>query len=210
MELGAVAQESAVQSMLMKMDQRMDELSAMVKGGDNRSKGGGDGKGWSNYKGPWTGPGSSAKGKDGKGKGKGAPSALAVAHRRAQDGGNKAQVVCPTQQRRGHCDFEQRTGRPCRFMHVKNLPPTLAAVDGLISSDLRGFNLTYDCEDNTYVCGECATAPKNGTEAPALASVIENEVAKTAAELSEEWEFTVYDNSSTSGGRAPGFPGHSH
>ena len=40
-------------------------------------------------------------------------------------------------------------------MHVKNLPGKISAIDGLISTDLKGLPITTDFANNVHVCGTC-------------------------------------------------------
>ena len=39
---------------------------------------------------------------------------------------------------------------------MKNLPAQISAIDGLVSSDLKGLPIQADFASNTYVCGECS------------------------------------------------------
>ena len=209
MELGEISSSlgpqeplTTVQQQLATAQKQVAELSAMVKGGgkgqwNSAGKGGGTfGKGSA-----WSSPG---KGK-GKGKGKGATPAQIAIRRIEQSGDKVAEVICPTMLRKGYCDFEQRTGKKCRFSHVKNVPPSLAAIEGLITSDLKDYEIKYDARDGTFVCGDCM-APKDG-EKPVVASVLASEVAKIAEEMvaeeDEDFEFQVFQPPAST----PVFPG---
>ena len=169
------------------MQRQIAELSAMVKGGGGKGNGGfGKGAPWSGYR-----PGQGSQGSQGykgKGKGKGkGPSPAQVAMRRAAESnarGQPAEVMCPTQQKRGFCDYEARTGYKCKFMHAKNIPPALSAVEGLISTDLKEYVLTYN-GDGTFNCS-------GGPEQPSMAAVAAAEVEQVAKILAtEEQNFIV-------------------
>ena len=82
----------------------------------------------------------------GKGKGKG-PGPGAIADRRAFKHGSQA--LCPTEARKGKCDFEANTGKPCKFLHVR-VPKELSGIEGLVRSDLG--NLQWDEQEQRYCC----------------------------------------------------------
>ena len=205
MDLSSIDQsgQTVIRELQKQMEQQskhMAEMSAMVKG-----KGGGS---WSSYQ-PGKGPGAGTSGppamKGAKGSSKGA---LAIAHRRAREQGKGAQVVCPTEQRKGFCDFAQRNpGKVCRFAHYKNIPAQLSNVEGLISTDFMGIPVTMD-ENGDYICGTCTP------EKAAALSSVSDEVAKMAATIAEEYDFQVYEvpgkaqQAAPGGESASGFPRH--
>ena len=75
------------------------------------------------------------------------PSPYAIANRRAQNHGSQA--LCPTEARKGKCDYYENTGRQCKFLHVK-VPKELSGVEGLIRSDLG--DLQWDEAEQRYHC----------------------------------------------------------
>ena len=120
------------------------------------------------------------KGQEGQGKGKGkgkGPSPFAVASRRAQLHGSQA--LCPTEARTGKCDFYERTGRACKFLHVK-VPKELSGVEGLIRSDLG--DLKWCEQDGCYLC----TDELDRAVLPDFIAHIADEVQQITEQLSEE------------------------
>ena len=77
----------------------------------------------------------------GKGQG-GKPSATQIALHRVN--GDPSKAVCPTELRRARCDFHERTGKPCKFMHFKALLASLSSVEGLVATDLSGMGLMHN------------------------------------------------------------------
>lgn len=119
---------------------------------------------------------------------------------------HEVQRRVPTMLRKGHCDFEERTGKPCKFTHVKGVPPQLASVEGLITSDLRDYEVTFDFKDNTFVIGDHKPSDK-----PVMANVLASDFARIAEEMAqeEEYNFEVYPPGELGTGQtsAPVFPG---
>ena len=100
---------------------------------------------------------------------------------------------------------------------MKNVPPQLAAIEGLISTDLKEYKLEYDHKEQCFSCGDCCT------EKPMMAAVAASSAAKAAEELLQEesFDFEILPpavpgagdapNSvsvSGSGGASAGFPRH--
>ena len=106
---------------------------------------------------------------------------------------------------------------------MKNVPPALANIEGLVTTDFAnsGYTVTYDVATNTYNCVASAAASADTTEkAAALAALDVNKVAVEIAN-EETWDFEVFDsagepannilNTSTSvsnGGALSVFQGH--
>ena len=136
------------------------------------------------------GKSSSGKGGAGTGKVKG-PSAIAVAWKRAeQQPGKGAVPLCPEYQRTGRCTYFSRTGRECRFKHVKDVPQALSSIEGLLTTDLPGLsnNASWDEESHCFAlaCGECAPL---GAAAPPPVFGVEAEVLKAYSDLEAEMNF---------------------
>jgi hypothetical protein len=206
MELGNVSES---QDKVASLEKQVNELCALIRQNppqqSSGSKGGSGNGAWSGYGKGYSGTTSTkgkGKGKDGKGGGKGYDNrrALDIAHRRAKQNGG--QVLCPSEAKYGKCTWQEHSGKPCKFMHVKNLPPQIAAVEGLVSSDLKGLQLNYDPTSNVYMCAPC----KDDTNLASVAAAVESEAVAIAQEIENEGEFQVYDNTGSS---AQGFPGHS-
>ena len=154
-------------------------IGAVNSGGAwNRYNGGGPGKGQSG--------GFLAKGQEkgkgvGKGKGKGkGPGPGAIANRRAQKNGSQA--LCPTEARKGKCDYEANTGKPCKFSHVK-VPKELSGIEGLIRSDLG--NLQWDEQEQRYCCCD----ELDPAQLDDFIASVHNEVIECTQELEQEWGF---------------------
>ena len=168
-----------------KMQAQIDQLSAFVRSSPPPGMGGkGQGaSGWQKYNSGRTGGGGFlAKGQEIKGKGKGkgkGPSPHAIANRRAQK--HASQALCPTEARKGKCDFEQNTGRECKFMHVK-VPKELSGIEGLIRSDLG--NLQWNEQEQRYHCVD--EVDVNGL--PDFVAGLETELAEISAQLASEYE----------------------
>ena len=91
-------------------------------------------------------------------------------------------------------------------MHVKNLPAALASIEGLCSSDLKGLQLNYCPDNNSYICGSCT----NTNDAVDTANKVTQDIEQVVASLEAEMDFSVFDvgapaNQSQS---AQGFQGH--
>ena len=205
MDLGYVAAQSPeadeTTRLLKELGDMKSSLAALMHG-----KGGAGGGGAA--KGTWSGYSPSYKGSPswGKGGGKGGkgPTAAQVALKRA--GGDYSKVLCPTELRTGKCDYTERSGKPCRYMHARNVPKSLASIEGLIASDLQGVNLTYDAKEGTFVCSE---KPASEQASMSFANVVSQECQSAAKELLEE--FVILGSSVPEGGagETPGFPRHS-
>ena len=167
---------------IAKMQAQIEQLSAFVKASPPpgiSSSAGSAGAVWQQYH-PGKGVGGFlAKGQEkGKGKGKG-PSPFAVANRRAQK--HASQALCPTEARKGRCDYFENTGRECKFLHVK-VPKELSGIEGLVRSDLG--NLRWNEQEQCYHCTDELDA---GQLHDFIASV-ENEVAQVTQELCNEYD----------------------
>jgi len=163
------------------------------------------------------------KGQGGKGKGFGrggqqqpqqfdTRNAAAIASRRAQESG--AQALCPSEAKYGVCTFEQWKGRPCKYMHLKDLPRQIAAIDGLISTDFPGLPIEVDLATNKFVCQPCsdqALIDKLVKDITADTARVANILAEEAAAYDYNFdEIGNAGNSSTSNSSvqpASGFPG---
>ena len=155
---------------------------------------------------PW-GPSGGKAGSFGKGKGKGkGPTPTAVAKARAAKVPG-ATPICDEHRRTGQCTFLARTGRKCEFLHVEKLPPQLSSIEGLISTDLKGYELQFDPCSGVYTCLPCRE-PQASTNI----GNIEAEVQSTYHELSSELDFSVYDAApsdlGSSNGQQQVFQGH--
>ena len=200
MELGEVSPDVGKNNDLHQIAEvraQVAELSAFIKGG---GRSGTPGQ-WSSYT-PSGGKNSPGKGGagagngtgKGKGKGKGGPSAIAVAWKRAESQPGKGGVpLCPEYQRTGRCTYFSRTGRECRFKHVKDVPQALSSIEGLLTTDLPSLsnNASWDEESHCFAlaCGECAPT---GAAAPPVSGV-EAEVFKAYSDLEAEMSFQILE-----------------
>ena len=131
------------------------------------------------------------------------PSAIAVAWRRAeQQQGKGAVPICPEYQRTGQCTFFSRTGRECRFKHVRDVPQALSSIEGLLSTDIPGIsnNAVWDEESHVFAL-TCGDAGCSATAAPPVSN-IEAEVQKAYNEIESEMSFQILEPP------AAGFQGH--
>ena len=218
MDIGSVSPGTEATKLIDALQKQVADLSSMVKGGKgtfNAGKGpssstGGAGAAGGNA---W---GSYQKGFGGfKGKGKGQKgyvntrAAAAIANRRAFNTPG-AQTMCPSELKFGNCTYQERTGRPCRYMHAKNVPAQLAAIDGLISSDFQKLNHKYDVATNTLQFAE----KQDDAGLAATIAAVSAEAARVAKELEEENNFEFPEPQQPEmtfngeDGSAPGFPGH--
>ena len=167
-------------SAIAKIQAQVEELSAFVRSAPpiGPGKGATQSSPWQSFNGGSRSPGKGQfdKGK-GKGKGKGKPTSNAIASRRAEKNGSQA--LCPTEARTGRCDYEARTGRRCKFLHVK-LPKELSGIEGLIRSDLG--ELRWDSAESCYLC----TDELDKSQLPDFIAHVEAEVANVTAELMNE------------------------
>ena len=122
-------------------------------------------------------------------------------------GGDFSKVLCPTELRTGKCDYTERTGRSCRYMHVKAVPKSLASIEGLIASDLVGVSLNYDAQSGGFICSE---KPGSDPADATFANVVSQECKTVAEGLLEEFVILGASNSEGGAGETPGFPRHSH
>ena len=96
----------------------------------------------------------------------------------------------------------ERLGKPCNFLHAKNIPPALASVEGLISTDLpQGM---FDPKIGVLTCAEVAN--EIATE---LAKAASGELEQLAA-MNEDFNFDELLGSTTNGtsGNPQGFHWH--
>ena len=42
-----------------------------------------------------------------------------------------AQVIYPIELRQGRCDYQEHAGKPCKCMHARGLPASVATVEGI-------------------------------------------------------------------------------
>ena len=114
--------------------------------------------------------------------------------RAEQQPGKGAVPLCPEYQRTGRCTYFSRTGRECRFKHVKDVPQALSSIEGLLTTDLPGVgsNAVWDEESHCFalVCGECAGP---GASAAPPVSGVEAEVLKAYTELVSEMSFQIFE-----------------
>ena len=118
--------------------------------------------------------------------------------------------MCPSELKFGTCTYQERFGRPCRYMHAKNVPAQLASIDGLISSDFQKLAHKYDLATNTL---QFAESQDEGNLSATIAAVTA-EAVRVAKEIEEENTFEFQEPQQpemmpgTDNGGAPGFPGH--
>ena len=163
------------QRAIAEVREQVAQLCAFVKGS---GKGGSGSGSWNSYN-----SNSASKGK-GKGKGKG-PTAPNIAFRRAEKVPG-AVPVCAEYQRTGKCTYFARTGRECKFKHVKDLPAALSSVEGLISTDLPPLakSAAWDEDSHCFV-----VAPAGGGELPTPIANIEAEIGQISGEIEAEMGF---------------------
>jgi len=172
--------ESSAQSdaILKAITDMGNSLAAFVagKGAPRQDNyGGGGGKG---PKQPSNGKSPGPKGGKGKGKGKGAADLRP---------GSK---ICHSFAETGRCPHMDKFGW-CKFKHVRNIPKSLAGIDGLRFEDLG--EVKYSPKDDVYTCVECDRDDKE------VVANIQKEIEEIDQECSD-LGFT-YDDAS-----ALGFP----
>ena len=84
--------------------------------------------------------------------------------------------MCNEEARTGKCTYEERTGRPCKFVHLKQRPAQLNGFEGMTTADLK--NLNYDPTTRQYGCSEITAAELAAVDA---------DVQSVAAQLEAEW-----------------------
>ena len=185
----------------------MADINAMFQGKGGGSPGKGGGKGawgaWNPTRGKpaFQGGKAGGKGQGGKG-GFDTKNAANIARRRARETG--AQALCPSEAKYGVCTYEQWSGKPCQYMHVKNLPGKMSAIDGLISTDLKGLPITTDFANNVHVCGPCT----DQALIDKLVQEITAETGRMANIIAEEndYEFNI-EGTSADFNSSPSAPG---
>ena len=101
--------------------------------------------------------------------------------------------ICPEYQRTGQCTDFARTGRECRFKHVRDVPQALSSIEGLLSTDIPGIsnNAVWDEQSHVFAltCGEAAGS---AAVAPPVCN-IEAEVQKAYGEIEAEMSFQILE-----------------
>ena len=166
---------------IAKIQAQVEQLSAFMKGSQRAGQGKGAPRGpWQQYSGTGGAVFRGSKGQEAPGKGKGKGKGLSpvgIASCRAQLHGSQA--LCPTEARTGKCDFQERAGRACKFLHVR-VPKELSGVEGLIRSDLG--EVKWSEHENCYLCMD----ELDSAVLPDFIAHVADEVQQITAQLSEE------------------------
>ena len=164
---GSTVSPAVVESskLLAEISNMQASLAALMagKGGGQQSFG----------KGPWSQAGQPRADKSAKGKGKGADM-------------RPGTRVCHAFSETGRCPHLEKYGY-CKFKHVKGVPKSLAAVEGLRFEDLG--QCTYSPKEDIYTCVPGDLDDKT------LASQIAAEVEEINKEIAELEEFKYSDAS---------------
>ena len=90
--------------------------------------------------------------------------------------------ICREYQRTGTCSYQQRTGKPCGFVHVDKLPASMANMAGLTTADLpKGAQVYWTQATNQFACDCAGHEPsaqdlsKLQSELAQVASLVDNE-----------------------------------